>query len=99
MSLGEASEWTLHAKCRNMADALFPEGKDQKKVRGICMSCPVRLECLAEALDNRVEWGIWGGMTERERRQLLRSRPGAVPFAPRCLRCPGWKLAWHGQRS
>ena len=63
MSLGEASEWTLHAKCRNMADALFPEGKDQKKVRGICMSCPVRLECLAEALDNR------------ERRQLLRSRP------------------------
>ena len=75
MSLGEASAWTLHAKCRNMADALFPEGKDQKKVRGICMSCPVRLECLAEALDNRVEWGIWGGMTERERRQLLRSRP------------------------
>ena len=75
MSLGEASEWTLHAKCRNMADALFPEGKDQKKVRGICMSCPVRLECLAEALDNRVEWGVWGGMTERERRQLLRSRP------------------------
>ena len=61
MSLGEASEWILHAKCRNMADALFPEGKDQKKVRGICMSCPVRLECLAEALDNRVEWGIWGG--------------------------------------
>ena len=31
-------------------------------------------ECLAEALDNRIEWGVWGGMTERERRLLLRQR-------------------------
>jgi WhiB family redox-sensing transcriptional regulator len=30
---------------------------------------------LAEALDNRIEWGVWGGMTERERRALLRRRP------------------------
>jgi hypothetical protein len=34
----------------------------------------VRFECLAEALDNRIEWGVWGGMTERERRLLLRQR-------------------------
>jgi WhiB family transcriptional regulator, redox-sensing transcriptional regulator len=34
----------------------------------------VRYECLAEALDNRIEWGVWGGMTERERRLLLRQR-------------------------
>jgi WhiB family redox-sensing transcriptional regulator len=36
----------------------------------------VRTECLADALDNRVEFGVWGGMTERERRALLRRRPG-----------------------
>jgi hypothetical protein len=35
----------------------------------------VRTECLAEALDNQIEWGVWGGMTERERRALLRRRP------------------------
>jgi WhiB family redox-sensing transcriptional regulator len=35
----------------------------------------VRTECLADALDNRVEFGVWGGMTERERRALLRRRP------------------------
>ena len=62
-------------QCRDMEDVLFPESKDQRRVRNICMSCPVRMECLAEALDNRVQWGVWGGMTERERRRLLRSRP------------------------
>lgn len=68
-------DWTLRAKCRGMEDALFPEGKDQKRARVVCNGCPVRKECLAEALDNRIEWGVWGGMTERERRQLLRQRP------------------------
>lgn len=38
------------------------------------MGCVVRTECLADALDNRVEFGVWGGMTERERRALLRRR-------------------------
>lgn len=67
-------DWTLRAKCRGTADALFPEAADQKRARSVCMGCPVRLECLAEALDNRIEWGVWGGMTERERRLLLRQR-------------------------
>jgi WhiB family redox-sensing transcriptional regulator len=35
----------------------------------------VRTECLAHALDHRVEFGVWGGMTERQRRALLRARP------------------------
>jgi WhiB family redox-sensing transcriptional regulator len=57
-----------------MQDALFPEASDQKRARLVCSGCPVRFECLAEALDNRIEWGVWGGMTERERRLLLRQR-------------------------
>ncbi|HMR49779.1 MAG TPA: WhiB family transcriptional regulator [Arachnia sp.] len=81
MSLADFSDWTLRARCQNMADALFPEGKDQKRARAVCMGCPVRSECLAEALDNRIEWGIWGGMTERERRALLRSRPDIVSWS------------------
>jgi WhiB family redox-sensing transcriptional regulator len=40
----------------------------------------VRAECLAEALDNRIEWGVWGGMTERERRALLRRRPNVATW-------------------
>jgi WhiB family redox-sensing transcriptional regulator len=38
----------------------------------------VRTECLADALDNRIEFGVWGGMTERERRALLRRRSDVV---------------------
>ena len=46
----------------------------------ICRSCPVRTACLADALDNRVEFGVWGGMTERERRALLRRRPNVTSW-------------------
>ena len=66
------NNWPMLAKCRGMQDDLFPDGADQKRARLICSSCSVRTECLAEALDNRIEWGVWGGLTERERRRLLR---------------------------
>ena len=81
MSLTEPEDWTLLARCRGMADALFPEGKDQKRARAVCLGCPVRSQCLAEALDSRIEWGVWGGLTERERRQLLRQRPDVKSWA------------------
>ncbi|MDR0836840.1 MAG: WhiB family transcriptional regulator [Propionibacteriaceae bacterium] len=74
-------DWTLQASCRGMKDDLFPEARDQKKAKVICFTCPVRAQCLAEALDNRIEWGVWGGMTERERRQLLRQRPNVKSWA------------------
>jgi WhiB family redox-sensing transcriptional regulator len=72
--------WTARAKCRGMQDALFPDASDQKRARLVCAGCPVRLECLSEALDNRIEWGVWGGMTERERRLLLRQRSDVVSW-------------------
>ena len=74
MTLLATDDWTLKARCRGMQDLLFPEGADQKRARAVCMGCSVRSQCLAEALDNRFEWGVWGGMTERERRELLRQR-------------------------
>ncbi len=67
-------DWAARGKCLGTKDLLFVEGAEQRRARALCMGCPVRLRCLAEALDNRIEWGVWGGMTERERRQLLRTR-------------------------
>src|SRR5690606_11564856 len=54
---------------------MFVQGAAQNRVKQICNGCPVKMECLADALDNRIEFGVWGGMTERERRALLRKRP------------------------
>jgi len=69
-------DWTTRAACRtNDPDELFVQGAAQNRAKQVCLGCPVRAECLADALDNRVEFGVWGGMTERERRALLRRRP------------------------
>jgi len=71
-------DWALRAACRaEQPDQLFVRGAEQNKAKQVCAGCPVRTECLAEALDNQIEWGVWGGMTERERRALLRRRPDA----------------------
>lgn len=70
------TEWTTAAACRaSDPDSLFVQGAAQNRAKAICMGCPVRTECLADSLDNRIEFGVWGGMTERERRALLRRRP------------------------
>jgi WhiB family redox-sensing transcriptional regulator len=69
-------DWTNRSACRtNDPDDLFVQGAAQNRAKQVCLGCPVRAECLADALDNRVEFGVWGGMTERERRALLRRRP------------------------
>ncbi|MER7983856.1 WhiB family transcriptional regulator [Streptomyces sp. NPDC095817] len=70
------NEWVVRASCRiSDPESLFAEGTAQNKAKTICSGCPVRTECLACALDNRIEYGVWGGMTDRERRALLRKRP------------------------
>src|SRR5213080_1097952 len=73
VQMGMIADWPSMAACRNGdPDALFVQGAEQNVAKRICRGCPVRYECLADALDNRIEFGVWGGMTERERRALLR---------------------------
>ena len=75
------TNWTANAACRGSdPDALFVQGAAQNRAKAVCMGCPVRAECLADALDNRVEFGVWGGLTERERRALLRRRPNVTSW-------------------
>ena len=71
-------DWTPRAACKvGEPDELFVRGAEQNKAKQMCTGCPVRAEFLAEALDNQIECGVWGGMTERERRALLRRKPNA----------------------
>lgn len=73
---GAGTDWALRAVCSgDDPDALFVSGAAQRDAARICQACPVRLECLADALDNQIEYGVWGGMTERQRRAVLKKSP------------------------
>jgi WhiB family transcriptional regulator, redox-sensing transcriptional regulator len=74
--------WVSQARCRGAdPDELFVRGAAQRKAAVICRHCPVMAECGADALDNRVEFGVWGGMTERQRRALLKQHPEVVSWS------------------
>ncbi len=73
--------WTSQAMCRTIdPDELFVRGAAQRKAANICRHCPVMMECAADALDNKVEFGVWGGMTERQRRALLKQHPDVTSW-------------------
>jgi WhiB family transcriptional regulator, redox-sensing transcriptional regulator len=70
------TDWGDRGLCKSAdPEELFIEGAAQNRAKAVCTGCPVRTECLSYALDQRIEYGVWGGMTERERRALLRRRP------------------------
>lgn len=64
--------WQTQALCAQTdPEAFFPEkGGSTRDAKKVCGSCAVRAECLAYALKNDERFGIWGGMSERERRRL-----------------------------
>jgi WhiB family redox-sensing transcriptional regulator len=66
--------WSLGAACRDVDQEVFflEKGGSTKAAKAICGRCPVRQPCLEYALANDERFGIWGGMTERERRRLKR---------------------------
>ncbi|HYX97247.1 WhiB family transcriptional regulator [Geodermatophilus sp. SYSU D00779] len=68
---GDAS-WRLEALCAETdPEAFFPEkGGSTRDAKRVCSGCTVRAECLEFALANDERFGIWGGLSERERRRL-----------------------------
>lgn len=78
----EPTGWTSDALCQTVdPDELFVQGAGQRKAVSLCRRCPVMYQCAAEALDNKVEFGVWGGMTERQRRAILKRHPDVVSWA------------------
>lgn len=70
------ADWTSQAKCRDMDPAVFfpSDGIGVQVAQRICFDCPVKVDCLEYALADRVDHGVWGGTSERERRRILRHR-------------------------
>jgi WhiB family redox-sensing transcriptional regulator len=72
----DAKRWQENANCMGVdPDLFFPErGASTREAKAVCAGCEVRVECLEYALANGEKFGIWGGLSERERRRLRRQR-------------------------
>jgi WhiB family transcriptional regulator, redox-sensing transcriptional regulator len=70
------TEWMARGRCKDMDPSVFfpSDGVGVQIAQRICRECDVQTPCLAYALANRVDHGVWGGASERERKRLLRQR-------------------------
>ena len=80
-------DWQLQAVCRGMDSEVFfhPEGQRgaartdrEQRAKAICATCPVMQQCRDHALAVREPYGVWGGLTEDERAEVLRGRRSVV---------------------
>ncbi len=75
--IGEGEQsWQSRANCMGVdPDLFFPErGSSTREAKEVCRGCVVRQDCLEFAIANGEKFGIWGGMSERERRRVRRER-------------------------
>jgi WhiB family redox-sensing transcriptional regulator len=82
------TSWESRALCRDVdAGCFIPPLREEsdterhtreRAAKRVCAMCPVRQECLDYALRMREPFGIWGGLSEVERRDVTRARPGAA---------------------
>ncbi len=84
-SVGTDHAWMRTASCRGRSPGeFFPsDGVGVERAKKLCVQCPVKVECLEYALTYRIEHGVWGGASERERRRILRQRRLATPVSIR----------------
>ena len=71
-----SDSWRQYARCLGTDPEVFYPSSDEQadEARAICAICPVREPCLEAAIVAREKQGVWGGLTEQERRRLIRRR-------------------------
>ena len=72
----DATEWMLSAACKvEPPETFFPsDGVGVEIAKRVCEQCVVREQCLEYALEQRMDHGVWGGVSEKGRRRILRQR-------------------------
>jgi len=75
-AMGAETDWMQRGLCRQVAPSTFfpNDGVGVEVARRICEACPVQEPCLEYALAERIDHGVWGGASERERRRILKRR-------------------------
>lgn len=68
--------WMEKGSCRAVSPELFfpSDGAGVEQAKRICATCSVQSDCLTYALTYRIDHGVWGGTSERQRRRMLRSK-------------------------
>jgi WhiB family redox-sensing transcriptional regulator len=76
------NDWMAQGNCHDEPPSTFfpSDGVGVEVAKRICATCPVAAECLEYALDNRIDHGVWGGTSERQRRRILKGRK--LPLLP-----------------
>ena len=71
-----ANDWMAQGNCADKPPSLFfpSDGVGVEVARRVCADCPVKEPCLEYALAQRIDHGVWGGCSERERRRILKRR-------------------------
>ena len=71
----QTDDWRDYAACQEVdGEAFYPEkGESTRAAKKVCAGCFVREQCLAYALATNQDWGVWGGLSVRERRRLKRA--------------------------
>jgi WhiB family redox-sensing transcriptional regulator len=84
LSSRDNMSWMEHGACQNRDDdakIFFPEpGNNASQAKRMCTKCPVRLKCLEWSLVTRQMYGVWGGVAEKKRRQMMQLRYGRTPY-------------------
>lgn len=72
-------DWMPRGLCASLPPSTFfpSDGAGVEEARKICTGCPVKEKCLEHALEQRIDHGVWGGCSERERRRILKRRRAA----------------------
>lgn len=75
-------DWMRQGACVGVdPDLFFPErGRSTEPAKQVCRGCPVQSHCLDHAMTENEHFGIWGGLSERERRRLRSQRRRGVPM-------------------
>ena len=76
----DSTNWMAEGNCNNHPpETFFPsDGVGVEVAKKICLTCPVQERCLNYALTNRIEHGVWGAASERQRRRILKARRQAL---------------------
>ena len=74
------NEWMAAGNCRVEPPATFfpSDGVGVEIAKRICVDCAVKQPCLEYALENRIDHGVWGGTSERQRRRILKKRKSSA---------------------